>query len=1068
MKKNLKGIAIKDNYESNNSKSKQIIQATIINSPKIISSENHVIIKQYINTKEPEKITDKKLLCRNRQKNDNTGEDSFNGNHKLIYYKQGSNYNNKKVPGHMLNNTINTIYKRSKNYLKNNNISTTNKTIIKIKEKDIKITKEKESIETYNYFHKKKKDDKSKSKEKKFHKICSPPPSNPNKDIKTDLRVNKNTDDTEKNLSVSQEKIISEKSVHRNDDKIYEIEKDDEKSKTLEGMMNKKYKKKITDKKLDKDSSYKLKNELSNETININTNVTNISGVNLYVKKSPFQRQILRNAVQNKDIYTINASYLSKSNAMNKNKDNKSISKLNRNISQRNNIIDAVKNDVNNQACKKIILLEKSKKSSSTFPEFIQNKHNDAGENLSSPYLDKENEPVNKNSKNNLSYSVTTIQTLKKNNSLPITSFRFLVNKASKDKQFGESFRQAYEKNKNTSLGKSIDKIRRKTNEKYENESRNTINENFDEIYNTSYKNKSTEKIKIKLNNYKKLSKEKTKKESLRMNNLEVLKKDNLDDNLDTIRVTKFNKKNQISKKITDRNILAKSLNNFKPVFKTSNRNLFLVVNKSNDNILNNCKIKKISDLDSIVQNEITNENAISPSIKLRKKMVFSPSILIDIELIYNLENKIFILLQKIKNFQRFEEECLDLIKLYFKNDISKYIIQLFNGDYYKNMIINYIKIELLTYFLCYDLCSNIYLDKIIILLKQLINLVHQNFLILMIYIINGYNNNIFGFYNENKIKIVLANLENIINQNLEIEIRDDEINEEKIITLIMQNAEEIKKYYKLIVESVYQTDYINSNDINFKFPYCLKTFSNLSENKKLELFTTKNAIIIPSFFLESYQLLNNYSIIDLEKFFYSFLDKMTIKVKRNNKFTLPKINSNKYRYTLVLDLDETLVHCQRKANKGFILLLRPGLIEFLEKMKNMCELILFSFGTSNYVDSIINVIEKDEKYFEYILDRNHGMYENGMCVKDLGMLNRDLKSIIIIDDTSKYFQLHKENGICVKPFYGDVENDKNTLIILGNILEKIFYDANVTGDVRISLQKFKKLLEFSNIINCN
>ena len=80
MKKNLKGIAIKDNYESNNSKSKQIIQATIINSPKIISSENHVIIKQYINTKEPEKITDKKLLCRNRQKNDNTGEDSFNGN----------------------------------------------------------------------------------------------------------------------------------------------------------------------------------------------------------------------------------------------------------------------------------------------------------------------------------------------------------------------------------------------------------------------------------------------------------------------------------------------------------------------------------------------------------------------------------------------------------------------------------------------------------------------------------------------------------------------------------------------------------------------------------------------------------------------------------------------------------------------------------------------------------------------------------------------------------------------------------------------------------------------------
>ena len=1065
MKKNLKGIAIKDNYESNNANSKQIIQATIINSPKIISSENHVIIKQYINTKEPEKITDKKLLSKNRPKNDNLGEDSFNGNSKLIYYRQGKNYN-KKAPGYMLNNTINTIYKRSKNYFKNN-ISKTNKTNIKIKEKEKEKekekSKEKESIETYNYINKNKKNDKSKSKEQKFLKINSPSSSSINKEVKTEIRDDKNIDDAEKNLSVSQEKIILEKPIYRNNDKIHEIANDNEKSKTLEGMMNRKFKKKISHNKIDKDSSYKLKNEFSNETIN-----NNVSGVNLYVKKSPFQRQILRNAIENKEIYTINASYLSKSNILNKNKENKSISKLNRHIFQRNNILDAVKNDVNNQACKKIILLEKKKKSSSTFPEFAQNKHNDLGENFSSPYLDKEKEPVN-NSKNNLSYSVTTIQTLKKNNSLPITSFRFLVNKASKDKQFGDSFRQAYEKNKNTSLGKSIDKIRRKTNEKYENSSRNgTINENLDENFNTAYKNKSTEKIKIKLNNFKKISKDKLKNETLKMNNLEVLKNDNIDDNLDTIHVMKFNKKNQINKKINDRNILAKSLNNFKPVFKTSNRNLFLVVNKSNDNILNKGKIKKISDLDSIVQNEITNENALSPSIKLRKKMTFSPSIFIDIELMYNLERKILILFQKIQNYQRFEEECHDLIKLYFKNDISKYIIQLFNGDYYKNMIINYIKIELLTYFLCYDLCYNINFEKIIILLKQLINLIHQNFLVLMIYIINGYNNNIFGFYNENKNKIVLANLENIINQNLEIDIRDDEINEEKIITLIMQNAEEIKKYYKLIVESVYQNEYAISNDINFKFPYCLKALNNLSDNKKLEIFSSKNSIIIPSFFLESYQLLNNYSIIDLENFFYSFLDKMTIKVKRNNKFILPKINSNKYKYTLVLDLDETLVHCQRKANKGFILLLRPGLTEFLEKMKNMCELILFSFGTSNYVDSIINVIEKEEKYFEYILDRNHGMYENGMCVKDLNMLNRHLKSIIIIDDTSKYFQLHQENGICVKPFYGDVENDKNTLMILGNILEKIFYDANVTGDVRISLKKFKKLLECSNIINCN
>lgn len=95
---------------------------------------------------------------------------------------------------------------------------------------------------------------------------------------------------------------------------------------------------------------------MSNETNN-----NNASGVNLYVKKSPFQRQILRNAIENREIYTIKPSYLSKSNIMNKNKENKSISKLNRHILQKNNIIDAVKNDVNNQTCKKIILLEKKR-----------------------------------------------------------------------------------------------------------------------------------------------------------------------------------------------------------------------------------------------------------------------------------------------------------------------------------------------------------------------------------------------------------------------------------------------------------------------------------------------------------------------------------------------------------------------------------------------------------------------------------------------------------------------------------------------------------------------------------
>ena len=135
--------------------------------------------------------------------------------------------------------------------------------------------------------------------------------------------------------------------------------------------------------------------------------------------------------------------------------------------------------------------------------------------------------------------------------------------------------------------------------------------------------------------------------------------------------------------------------------------------------------------------------------------------------------------------------------------------------------------------------------------------------------------------------------------------------------------------------------------------------------------------------------------------------------------------------------------------------------------MKKIYELILFSFGTSEYVSPIIKNIEKNEKYFEHILYREHVTYENnGSFFKNLNLLNRDVKNVIIVDDNYKNFKYHKSNGICIKPFFGDSINDKNTLKILGNILYKIRYDADLTGDIRISLNKEKNSMFYSQIAN--
>jgi Dullard-like phosphatase family protein len=192
------------------------------------------------------------------------------------------------------------------------------------------------------------------------------------------------------------------------------------------------------------------------------------------------------------------------------------------------------------------------------------------------------------------------------------------------------------------------------------------------------------------------------------------------------------------------------------------------------------------------------------------------------------------------------------------------------------------------------------------------------------------------------------------------------------------------------------------------------------------------------------------------------------IKNKNEGPLTLP-LPSYSSKYTLILDLDETLIYSQRNIsyklkkkeniNKKRIIL-RPGLREFLKEMKKIFELIIFSSGTVDYVNPIIEIIESDEKFFDFVLYRNHiTLDEDGNNVKNLELIGRNIKKIIIIDDIPRYFKLQKDNGINIKPFLGNIASDKNTLKTLAYILKKIRNDAEGTNDIRVSLKKFKPML---------
>ena len=162
----------------------------------------------------------------------------------------------------------------------------------------------------------------------------------------------------------------------------------------------------------------------------------------------------------------------------------------------------------------------------------------------------------------------------------------------------------------------------------------------------------------------------------------------------------------------------------------------------------------------------------------------------------------------------------------------------------------------------------------------------------------------------------------------------------------------------------------------------------------------------------------------------------------------------NNKEYSLVLDLDETLIHFkpQNNGEDGGILRVRPGINEFLDEVGKYYELIVFTTATQDYADVLIDAIEEDKIYFEHRFYREHSTIIDNDFVKDLSRIGRPLNKIIIVDNMPQNFRLQKENGIIIKAFWGE-DNTDTALYELIPILVNI---AKEGGDVRKGLVKYK------------
>lgn len=174
----------------------------------------------------------------------------------------------------------------------------------------------------------------------------------------------------------------------------------------------------------------------------------------------------------------------------------------------------------------------------------------------------------------------------------------------------------------------------------------------------------------------------------------------------------------------------------------------------------------------------------------------------------------------------------------------------------------------------------------------------------------------------------------------------------------------------------------------------------------------------------------------------------------------------------LVLDLDETLIHtferdapndCVRVCAKIYdthdriiSFKVRPHCAEFLREMSTRFDLCVFTAGHASYANPILDYLDPTHTLFKHRLFSDSCTRLAKYTLKDLTIFKRDLKDIILVDNTPLCFGLQKENGVPVLCYTGQADDAE--LPALGKFLAHLAGCGDVRGEIA---QHFKwELLE--------
>jgi RNA polymerase II subunit A small phosphatase-like protein len=119
----------------------------------------------------------------------------------------------------------------------------------------------------------------------------------------------------------------------------------------------------------------------------------------------------------------------------------------------------------------------------------------------------------------------------------------------------------------------------------------------------------------------------------------------------------------------------------------------------------------------------------------------------------------------------------------------------------------------------------------------------------------------------------------------------------------------------------------------------------------------------------------------------------------------------------------------------------RPHVDDFLRRMGELYECVLFTASLAKYADPVADLLDQ-WGVFRSRLFRESCVFYRGNYVKDLNKLGRELQQIVIVDNSPASYIFHPDNAVPVASWFDDMSDSE--LLDLIPFFEKLSKMDNV------------------------